>query len=85
MATGRTISANLTTEMDKKVIEFCGEISTKIQTFISSVEDKKNSIMNLVKLVFQGMLELEEEQVNCKEMLCAQEVLLLKVHFQIEI
>lgn len=52
MATGRTISANLTTEMDKKVIEFCGEISTKIQTFISSVEDKKKFNNEFGKISF---------------------------------
>ena len=41
MATGRTISANLTTDIDKKVIQFCSLISDKVKSLIPSEEDKK--------------------------------------------
>lgn len=41
MATGRTISANLTTELDKKIIQFCNLLSEKVKSFIPLEDDKK--------------------------------------------
>jgi len=42
MATGRTISANFLTELDENVINFCAEISKKIEDNIFDIEQKKN-------------------------------------------
>ncbi|MDR0682951.1 MAG: hypothetical protein LBG15_14045 [Dysgonamonadaceae bacterium] len=41
MATGRTISANFLTVIDKQVIEFCGKIAQTIKDLIPNDADKK--------------------------------------------